>query len=291
MLLTQEIRKKIPKLYAQEHSKDPIVYVKFFTPWTYFTWYATEFDGKDTFFGYVVGHDKEMGYFSLKEMESVRGPFGLKIERDLHFYPTPLSSVKSGKVSNPRRNVPPYVPCRCCGKPVPSWLGSPIHTKCIPKHWGKHVHGKDASLCREFGKRAKHNPASRFGLYGKHPKQRYYRLITVTLDQGVASREGRALQEARAIDMWFTKGFELGQHIPDRYDRVPLGENPSGNPVKPHTAVEVSHIPKCDFCGSPAKYDGRTGFGGWANMCEMHFHEYGVGLGLGKWQRLILKKK
>jgi len=92
-LLTEEIRKKIPPLYSQENVKDPIVHVKFFTPWTNWTWYATEFDGKDLFFGYVVGLEKELGYFSLSEMESIRGPVGLGIERDMHFVPKPLSEV------------------------------------------------------------------------------------------------------------------------------------------------------------------------------------------------------
>jgi hypothetical protein len=67
-------------------------------------------------------------------------------------------------------------------------------------------------------------------------------------------------------------------------------ERIEGNPAKPHTQVEVFRIPKCDFCEKPAQYDGRTGIGPWANMCQMHFYEYGTGLGLGKGQKLILKK-
>jgi hypothetical protein len=93
-LLTQELRTQLPKLYAQEHSTDPVVYVKFFLPYTDWHWYATEFDGKDTFFGWVYGDYPELGYFSLSELESVRGPFGLSIERDTGFQPIPLSQVK-----------------------------------------------------------------------------------------------------------------------------------------------------------------------------------------------------
>ena len=92
-LLTKEMRNRIPKLYSHENIADPMVHVKFFTPWTNWTWYATEFDGKDRFFGYVVGQYNEPGYFCLSELESVKGPFGLKIERDMHFNPTPLSKV------------------------------------------------------------------------------------------------------------------------------------------------------------------------------------------------------
>jgi hypothetical protein len=94
-LLTQEIRKRLPPLRATEHQEDPIARVKFFTPWTYWTWYATEFDGEDEFFGLVRGHEIEMGYFSLRELESIRGPFGLRIERDLYFKPTPLSKIRA----------------------------------------------------------------------------------------------------------------------------------------------------------------------------------------------------
>jgi len=97
LLLTQEIRKQIPALYAQEESQDPICYVKFFTPWSNWTWYATEFDGEDLFFGYVEGLDNELGYFSLSELESLRGPAGLHIERDLYFSPKLLSQITGNK--------------------------------------------------------------------------------------------------------------------------------------------------------------------------------------------------
>ena len=60
---------------------------------------------------------------------------------------------------------------------------------------------------------------------------------------------------------------------------------------KNHTEVVVSERSKCDFCKEEAKYDGRTFIGPWANMCELHFEEYGVGLGLGKGQKLILEKR
>ena len=59
--------------------------VKFFTPDSNWTWYATEFDGEDTFFGLVCGHETALGYFSLRELQSVKGPLGLKIERDRYY--------------------------------------------------------------------------------------------------------------------------------------------------------------------------------------------------------------
>ena len=93
-LLTEEIKKVLPKLYEQDgKGLNAIAYVKFFTPDSNWTWYVTEFDGKDIFFGLVDGFEKELGYFSLKELESVKGPLGLKIERDLYFKPTMLKNL------------------------------------------------------------------------------------------------------------------------------------------------------------------------------------------------------
>ena len=93
MLLTKEIRARLPKLYSQEKVEDPMVQVKFFHPASSWTWYAIEFDGEDIFFGLVDGHEVELGNFSLYEMQQtvVRG---LKIERDLYWTPRRLSVVR-----------------------------------------------------------------------------------------------------------------------------------------------------------------------------------------------------
>jgi len=53
---------------------------------------------------------------------------------------------------------------------------------------------------------------------------------------------------------------------------------------------EVSKLPNCDFCNNLAKYDGKTKIGPWAYMCERHFKEYGVGLGTGLGQKLVVKE-
>ena len=91
-LLPDEIAKTLPRLYATEEEADPIARVKFFTPDSSWTWYVTEYDPKERLcFGLVVGHARELGYFSLDELESVRGPLGLPIERDLSWEPVPLS--------------------------------------------------------------------------------------------------------------------------------------------------------------------------------------------------------
>ena len=99
-LLTKAIEKKLPALYSQDGKGDNAkVYVKFFTPWSNWTWYATEYDPETgDFFGWVEGHAKEYGYFNLYELQSIKGPFGLKIERDILFETTTLGAIKSGAV-------------------------------------------------------------------------------------------------------------------------------------------------------------------------------------------------
>ena len=106
--MTKELEKALPALYSQEANADPMVMCKFFTPDAGWTWYAIEGSPVDEngyfdtdkakvdflFFGLVSGLDIELGYFSLSELESVRGKFGLPVERDLHFQPTRLSEVK-----------------------------------------------------------------------------------------------------------------------------------------------------------------------------------------------------
>jgi len=102
-LLTKEIREQLPELYAQEgKGGEAVVHVKFFTPDANWTWFATEGSpvkhesGKELdfqFFGLVDGHEKELGYFYLSELESVNGPMGLPIERDLFFSAKTLKEI------------------------------------------------------------------------------------------------------------------------------------------------------------------------------------------------------
>ena len=102
-LLPKEIREILPPLYSQDgKGGKAVVYAKFFTPSSGWTWLATEgepvVDESDKevdfkFFGLVYGHEREFGYFLLSELEEVRGPMGLPIERDLHFKPKMLEEI------------------------------------------------------------------------------------------------------------------------------------------------------------------------------------------------------
>lgn len=90
-LLTKEIEKLLPKLYSQD-GKNPAnvkIVVKFFAPWTNWTWYVTEGERQENgdwlFFGLTRGDFNELGYFTLRQLQEVKGAWGLKIERDMHF--------------------------------------------------------------------------------------------------------------------------------------------------------------------------------------------------------------
>ena len=95
-LISKELLADIPTLYNTEDISDPICHQKLFTPDANWTWYVIEIskEDKDYCYGYVIGLDSELGYFTLSEIEAVRGPLGLAVERDKFFKPTPLSRVK-----------------------------------------------------------------------------------------------------------------------------------------------------------------------------------------------------
>lgn len=95
VFIPEEMADKIPALYSTEDSEDPVAVLKFFTPDSSWTWYLTEYDPEQRLaFGLIIGHERELGYFSFTELEVLRGPMGLPVERDLHFEPTPLSACK-----------------------------------------------------------------------------------------------------------------------------------------------------------------------------------------------------
>jgi hypothetical protein len=94
-LLTKEILAAFPEFGSTDGQGDSAkVVVKFFDPTGSWTWYATEFDGEDTFFGLVCGFETELGYFSLAELQSVKGALGLGIERDLHLGPLTIGEAR-----------------------------------------------------------------------------------------------------------------------------------------------------------------------------------------------------
>ena len=90
-LLTKELERKLPSLGTESE----IALVKWFTPDSNFTWYVAEYDPEtgDCFGRTVTGFANELGYFNLNEIKSLRGKFGLPVERDQYFDPTPLTDL------------------------------------------------------------------------------------------------------------------------------------------------------------------------------------------------------
>lgn len=67
---------------------------KVFLPWTSGTWLLTEMDDDGLAFGLAdLGFGTpELGYISLDEIWEIKGPGGLRVERDIHWKATkPLS--------------------------------------------------------------------------------------------------------------------------------------------------------------------------------------------------------
>ncbi|QGN56520.1 DUF2958 domain-containing protein [Novosphingobium sp. Gsoil 351] len=68
---------------------DPHPVIKLFTPDANATWLLTELDpdDEDRAFGLCdLGFSSpELGYVRLSDLENLRGPFGLAVERDEHF--------------------------------------------------------------------------------------------------------------------------------------------------------------------------------------------------------------
>jgi hypothetical protein len=91
-LLTKEIEKAFTKQGDTSNmpTKDIKIVCKFFNPMGAGTWYLYERDKNepDIFWCFANLGDPtfaECGTVSLSEIESIRLPFGMKIERDMHF--------------------------------------------------------------------------------------------------------------------------------------------------------------------------------------------------------------
>ncbi len=96
-LITKAIARKLPKLYETENTEDPTVHLKLFTPDAQCTWFITEMNpDTEEAFGYATldGCNGELGYISVAEIRTVRGQFGLPVERDQWFESKPLSVAK-----------------------------------------------------------------------------------------------------------------------------------------------------------------------------------------------------
>lgn len=86
---------KLPTYGEIANQSDPIAKVKLFNPCGQGTWYLAAYDPEDEIaFGVCVLFERELGDVSIRELTDLRLRFMLRIERDIHWTPRPLSECK-----------------------------------------------------------------------------------------------------------------------------------------------------------------------------------------------------
>ena len=104
-LLTKALEKKLPPLNSATNK----AYVKWFTPDSNWTWFVMEYDPETgDCYGLVDGLEKEFGYFNIKEIERIRGQFGLPVERDQWFETTEVLVVAGDDPNDEKINEDLY---------------------------------------------------------------------------------------------------------------------------------------------------------------------------------------
>ena len=94
-LLTKSDLKNLPPYGSQDGKGDQTVaYVKFFSPYSNWTWYATEQDLENgCLFGLVVGFETELGSFSIADLSTKKNGLPL-VERDRYFAPMTIGEIR-----------------------------------------------------------------------------------------------------------------------------------------------------------------------------------------------------
>jgi hypothetical protein len=98
---TKEMLGKLPALGSSAHmlAAEKVIYIHFFLGDS--DWYAAEFDGDDTFFGFAIinGDDwnAEWGYFSLSELSSIRDRSNYEVDADMYWEPKPAGQIENIK--------------------------------------------------------------------------------------------------------------------------------------------------------------------------------------------------
>lgn len=80
LLLDEELKNTLPRLYEQDKSEVKILHARFYHPIYNWEWYAMEYSPlQKLFFGLVEGEFLEYGYFTLDELDRIGAI------RDYHF--------------------------------------------------------------------------------------------------------------------------------------------------------------------------------------------------------------
>ncbi len=93
-LLTQDDKKQLPRFETTQGSLDPIVHVLFQMPMLDWTWYVIECNGKNEVFALEERERAKWGFYNLEELQELRGPFGLRVQRAQRYRSMPLSKAR-----------------------------------------------------------------------------------------------------------------------------------------------------------------------------------------------------
>ena len=96
-MLTKKLADEAPTPYStHDQGEQAMVFVKWFSPYTGWTWYATELDpATGQAFGLVSGDEIEIGYFNIWELGAqtkMNGKLPI-VERDCYFKPCTLGEA------------------------------------------------------------------------------------------------------------------------------------------------------------------------------------------------------
>ncbi len=111
VLLTPALRRRFAELGPQDYGDETkeIVAGHFFLPGTGWDWYAIAYDedgGVPQLFCLVRGQEIELGYVALAELETVRSPLGLAVERDDDWEECTLAELRRQSSTQQQRRQP-----------------------------------------------------------------------------------------------------------------------------------------------------------------------------------------
>ena len=95
-LLSEEVKTRIPPLYSQDRTPDPIVYARLFSPGSSWQCFVTEGSNRnDTFliFGLFVGDGRRWGQIELGRLANMLADEGAELCVDPEFKPVRLSTI------------------------------------------------------------------------------------------------------------------------------------------------------------------------------------------------------
>ena len=92
--MTKAIKEQAQKQFDDGSDMEQMVVAKYFDAMGDWKWFLMNMDkDEDYCWGIVKGNAVEMGSFSMRELEGIKRPFGLGIERDLYFEPMRAKDV------------------------------------------------------------------------------------------------------------------------------------------------------------------------------------------------------